>query len=147
MVLKASWDPWSPKFKILEFQLALDTHVSQKIKEVMLQNCEQFMDKNMYKIKVYQTTTNLADPSMENPNQIQTQNHTHQYCENPTTPPWKPSLVPKSRIINFRTTTKIMTINLAPPLANKFANPHPPPPQHCLYNPSLKSLVALLKSP
>ena len=41
--------------------------------------------------KVCQTTINLADPSMENPNQIQTQNHTHQHRENPATPPRKTS--------------------------------------------------------
>ena len=39
-----------------------------------------------------------------------------------------------------------MTINPTPPLANKFANSHPPLTQHCLHNPSLKSLVALLKA-
>ena len=35
----------------------------------------------MYSKKVCQTTINLADPSMENPNQIQTQYHTHQHRE------------------------------------------------------------------
>ena len=57
----------------------------------------------MYNKKVCQTTTNPADPSMENPNQIQTQNHTHQYSENLATPPQKPSLLPKSRIKKFST--------------------------------------------
>ena len=57
----------------------------------------------MYSKKVCQTTINLADPSMENPNQVQTQNHTHQHRENPTTSPQKPSLLPKSSIKKFST--------------------------------------------
>ena len=45
----------------------------------------------MYNKKFCQTTINLADPSMENPNQVQTQNHTHQHRENPAAPPRKTS--------------------------------------------------------